>query len=162
MALDPTLQLVSEHRGVAMSFIGYLFWPVFTLSFGVYLIQHCICAFVYKTQNLKRRYNARWALVTGGSSGGNSGTCSAEMPADHSLVPLLRPAPLLHDACPTTALLQYHPCLAAGIGKALAFKLARQGLNVVLVALGDNLLDTTYDEIKAAFPKLEFRKACWH
>ncbi len=46
----------------------------------------------------------------------------------------------------------------AGIGKALAMKLARQGLNVVLVALGDALLDSTFEEIKAAHPKQQFRK----
>jgi hypothetical protein len=39
------------------------------LSFGSYFFLHAICAIFYKTQNLKRRYDARWALVTGSSSG---------------------------------------------------------------------------------------------
>ena len=72
-----------------------------------------------------------------------------------------------------------------GIGKSLAQKLAAQGLNVVLVALDvragqrcrgtacalshtlgsraaaaqEPLLTDTYGELKAAFPKLQFRKA---
>jgi short-subunit dehydrogenase len=62
--------------------------------------------------DLKKRYDAKWALVTG------SGT---------------------------------------GIGKAIAFKLASQGLNVVLVSLDDDFLKTTMKEIKAEYPDLEFR-----
>lgn len=51
------------------------------------------------------------------------------------------------------------PCtFAPGIGKSLAAKLARQGINVVLVALGDQLLDSTFEELKAEYPKQEFRK----
>jgi hypothetical protein len=34
-----------------------------------------------------------------------------------------------------------------------------QGLNVVLVALQDDLLDSTFEELSAAFPDVEFRKA---
>jgi len=45
----------------------------------------------------------------------------------------------------------------SGIGKSLAFKLASQGLNVVLVSIDDDLLKTTMKEIKAAYPDLEFR-----
>eukprot|EP00197_Chlamydomonas_leiostraca_P006432 CAMPEP_0202868676 /NCGR_PEP_ID=MMETSP1391-20130828/11011_1 /ASSEMBLY_ACC=CAM_ASM_000867 /TAXON_ID=1034604 /ORGANISM="Chlamydomonas leiostraca, Strain SAG 11-49" /LENGTH=323 /DNA_ID=CAMNT_0049548873 /DNA_START=10 /DNA_END=981 /DNA_ORIENTATION=+ len=96
-----------------MDIYKWLFWALFFPGFVVYFIQHVVCAFIFKTQNLKRRYNANWALVTGGSS---------------------------------------------GIGKSIAFKLARQGLNVVLVAIGDKLLDDTYDEIQSAFPKQQFRK----
>ncbi|PNH08633.1 3-ketoacyl-CoA reductase [Tetrabaena socialis] len=92
---------------------GYLFALLFVPSFLSYFVHHLICAVFYKTQNLKKRYNADWALVTGGSS---------------------------------------------GIGKSIATRLARQGLNVVLVALGDELLDKTFDELKAAYPKCQFRK----
>ncbi|GAX76766.1 hypothetical protein CEUSTIGMA_g4213.t1 [Chlamydomonas eustigma] len=94
-------------------FFKYAFLFLFFFSFGTYVLHHLFVAFWFKTQNLKKRYNAQWALVTGSSS---------------------------------------------GIGKALAFKLARQGLNVVLVALGDKLLDDTFEEFKAAFPKQQFRK----
>lgn len=50
-------------------------------------------------------------------------------------------------------------CADAGIGKSLATKLALQGLNVVLVALRDGLLDAAFAELKAQFPQLSFRKA---
>ena len=52
-----------------MSLLAWIFLVVLGLSAGTYVVQHCICAFFYKTQNLKRRYNAQWALVTGASSG---------------------------------------------------------------------------------------------
>lgn len=45
----------------------------------------------------------------------------------------------------------------SGIGKAITFKLASQGLNVVIVSLDDDLLKGTLQEIQAAYPKLEFR-----
>jgi hypothetical protein len=41
----------------------------FLLSFGTYFVIEAIIAVWYKTQNLKKRYNAEWALVTGSSSG---------------------------------------------------------------------------------------------
>jgi len=62
--------------------------------------------------NLKERYNAQWALVTGSGS---------------------------------------------GIGRSLAFKLASQGFNVVLVSLDDEHLKKTAQELKQKHPKLEFR-----
>lgn len=62
--------------------------------------------------DLKKKYNAEWALVTG------AGT---------------------------------------GIGRALAFKLAAQGLNVVVVSLDDKHLKETMAKLKELFPKQEFR-----
>lgn len=79
--------------------------------FVLYLIpQIYMC--IRPVPNLKERYGASWALVTGAGS---------------------------------------------GIGKALAFKLASQGLNVVIVSLDDAFLKGTVKEIRAAYPKLEFR-----
>lgn len=65
-----------------------------------------------RVPNLKQRYQANWALVTGAGS---------------------------------------------GIGKSLAFKLAGQGLNVVVVSLDDAFLKETMEELTKAFPKLSFR-----
>eukprot|EP00750_Incisomonas_marina_P020102 INCI3724.2.p1 GENE.INCI3724.2~~INCI3724.2.p1 ORF type:complete len:367 (+),score=55.80 INCI3724.2:64-1164(+) len=66
-------------------------------------------------QNLKQKYDAQWALVTGSSS---------------------------------------------GIGKAIAHKLARQGLNIVLAAPGfDKLHPKSVEEFKTTYPHLEFRRA---
>uniref|UniRef100_A0A7S0YGV5 Uncharacterized protein n=1 Tax=Polytomella parva TaxID=51329 RepID=A0A7S0YGV5_9CHLO len=91
----------------------YLFYFLFFPCFFLYFAQHLLCAFFFKTQNLKKRYNASWALVTGASS---------------------------------------------GIGKSIAIKLAKQKLNVVLVALGDAVFDKTFEELKSQFPDVQFRK----
>jgi short-subunit dehydrogenase len=64
-------------------------------------------------QNLKHKYGAKWAIVTGSSS---------------------------------------------GIGKAIAEKLASQGINVVLAALDDTLLANTFTELQKKFPSVTFRK----
>lgn len=45
----------------------------------------------------------------------------------------------------------------SGIGKALCFKLASQGLNVVVVSLDDECLKQTIKELMVAYPDLEFR-----
>jgi short-subunit dehydrogenase len=62
--------------------------------------------------DLKRRYRAEWACVTGASS---------------------------------------------GIGKELAVALARQGINVILVALDDELLVSATADLSARFPERRFR-----
>ncbi|CAM9254557.1 unnamed protein product [Ectocarpus fasciculatus] len=62
--------------------------------------------------DLKKKYNAKWALVTG------AGT---------------------------------------GIGKSIAETMAIQGLNVVLVSLGDKFLDETTAILREQFPNQEFR-----
>jgi hypothetical protein len=42
---------------------------VAVLSFVLYAIIQLLCGSFFKTQNLKKRYNANWGLVTGSSSG---------------------------------------------------------------------------------------------
>ena len=44
-----------------------------------------------------------------------------------------------------------------GIGKAIARRLASQGLSVVLVALPNADLDATHEELTMDFPQSEFR-----
>jgi len=82
------------------------FWLV------MYLIPQIYMAFLRPVPNLVKRYDAKWALVTGSGS---------------------------------------------GIGKAIAFKLASQGLNVVLVSLDDEHLKNTMKQLKEKFPQQEFR-----
>ncbi|CCW63157.1 unnamed protein product [Phytomonas sp. EM1] len=84
------------------------------LSMLTYLIGVCLQWISLKIpQNLRKKYKAEWAVVTGGSS---------------------------------------------GIGKAISEKLAMQGINVVLVALGDAMLDKTFEELTKRFPSVKFRK----
>ena len=91
---------------------------LYTLAFPTafwlvtYLLPQIYMSSIRPVPNLKTRYNAKWALVTGSGS---------------------------------------------GIGKALAFKLASQGLNVVLVSLGDDHLKNTLKQLKDKYPDLEFR-----
>jgi len=82
------------------------------LSIWTYLVPILLARYYFTDQDLKKKYNASWALVTGGSS---------------------------------------------GIGKSLVQKLAKQKLNVVIVALDDELLRNFYKEIAETYPSLQFR-----
>jgi len=46
---------------------------------------------------------------------------------------------------------------SSGIGRAITEKLAKQGINVVLVALNDKLLENFHATVTAQYPKLQFR-----
>lgn len=82
-----------------------LFWLTTYLIPQIYMVLRPV-------PDLKKRYNATWALVTG------AGT---------------------------------------GIGKSIAFKLAEQGLNVVVVSLDDDFLKETMKQLETSFPKQSFR-----
>lgn len=91
--------------GMCVLAVPTIFWLM------AYLIpQLLVC--VRPIPDLKKKYGAKWALVTGGGS---------------------------------------------GIGKALCFKLASQGLNVVVVSLDDDFLKGTMKELKETHPDLTFR-----
>lgn len=51
-------------------FLGsWLGWAVVFLSFGLYIFFQLLCGSYFKYQNLRERYKAEWALVTGASTG---------------------------------------------------------------------------------------------
>eukprot|EP00899_Mesostigma_viride_P015264 jgi/Mesvir1/23739/Mv18678-RA.1 len=81
------------------------------LSLGSYIVPRFLVSLMPK-QNLKRKYQAEWALVTGASS---------------------------------------------GIGRSISERLAEQGINVVLVALDDDLLASTEAALSAKYANLKFR-----
>lgn len=98
------------------SVVSALFWfaasIVGALSLVTYLAPFVVTNFLLPEQDLKRKYNATWALVTGASS---------------------------------------------GIGLAIVKKLAAQELNCVLVALDDDTFKAAQAELRAAFPRVEFK-----
>lgn len=119
MAIEGTCSASVLAEAVAAATATH-FWKVVALTalafptafwLVMYLIPQLIMA-LRPVPDLKKRYGADWALVTGGGS---------------------------------------------GIGKAIAFKLARQGLNVVIVSLDDDILKATMKQLKETFPELEFR-----
>jgi len=51
-----------------------------------------------------------------------------------------------------------HLALIPGIGKSIAWKLAKQGLNLVIVAKPEPMMDSTCEELETAFPNISVRK----
>jgi short-subunit dehydrogenase len=86
---------------------------VLAIFFLPYVLHHLIVAYLCSPRDLKKAYNAQWALVTGSSS---------------------------------------------GIGKAIAARLAQQGLNVVLAAYPDKLLDACQQELQSKYSRVQIRK----
>jgi short-subunit dehydrogenase len=83
------------------------------ISVLTYIVPFILSNYVFVEQDLKKKYGAEWAVVTGSSS---------------------------------------------GIGRALTTKLAQQGVNVVMVALDDQLLTDVHKKMQQDFPKLKFRR----
>ena len=52
-----------------MSLWIWLSLVIFGPNMIAYLIHQTLLAYFFKARDLKRRYNAKWALVTGSSSG---------------------------------------------------------------------------------------------
>lgn len=89
--------------------IGTLAVWVLAFIFLGYFVPHLIVAWFYKTKNLKKAYNAEWALVTGASSGGCRGGAiqgtRVEPPRRAACPPYLPPARHLPVAAPPLAFL---------------------------------------------------------
>ncbi|GAM23994.1 hypothetical protein SAMD00019534_071690 [Acytostelium subglobosum LB1] len=94
------------------SYITSFFFYIGLITIVSYAIPLILAAYKWGPQDLKKKYNAKWALVSGASS---------------------------------------------GIGRAVATKLAQQGLNVVLVALDDEALKGTHQSLSTQFPNQQFR-----
>jgi short-subunit dehydrogenase len=108
--------IVTILGALAILYLGYKLvgfcFALLALIFIGYLIPQILCVFM-KPQDLRAKYDAKWAVVTGSSS---------------------------------------------GIGKAIAERLAKQGINVVLVALPGELLDGAHKELSKKYGAVQFRK----
>ena len=100
----------------ARPWLGLAGWALLAGTFGLWAglyVLHLALLRLCPPHDLRKRYGANWALVTGASS---------------------------------------------GIGKSLTVRLAEQGLDVVMVAYPDKVLDKSHAELKKRFPKRTFVK----
>ncbi|GAQ83330.1 17 beta-hydroxysteroid dehydrogenase type 3 [Klebsormidium nitens] len=115
MLLTAALLLFLYFSPLLRSGVTWITWQlaaaIGALSILTYALPYLVVS-ILPPQNLKKKYDADWAFVTGSSS---------------------------------------------GIGRALAERLALQGVNIVLVALDDQLLKDTHAALTNQFPQLKFR-----
>jgi hypothetical protein len=64
-----TFNCIFKNCTVIMMIIGTICTYLVLFIFLGYFIPHLLVAWFYKTKNLKKAYDAKWALVTGASSG---------------------------------------------------------------------------------------------
>jgi short-subunit dehydrogenase len=103
-ALDPLLSRV-DGPVLLSALVGAL--ALVGAMGAMTLLLPAVYGCVLRPQDLKKKYGAEWAIVTGGSS---------------------------------------------GIGKAIVERLCAQGINVIILAVPDKLLDETTREVRSRFP----------
>lgn len=81
-----------------MALLCTLAWSVLAVIFLPYLLHHVLLGF-FKGRDLKKRYNAEWALVTGASSG--APLCSSKLPPSAGVQRGAAPARTHHHAALT-------------------------------------------------------------
>jgi len=90
-------------------FLGWMFlFGIISHSLPIFIVRYLLAE-----QNLKNKYKANWAFVSGASS---------------------------------------------GLGFAIADKLAKQGLNLIMCALDDAILTESHSKLQSKYPSLEIRK----
>ena len=103
---------VSTRDPMLAAVVCGIFATISALSLLSYVFYGMLTSWCRRPQNLKTKYGASWAVVTGASS---------------------------------------------GIGLAIAQRLANQGLNIVLVAVPNKLLDEVTASFRKEYPALQFR-----
>lgn len=102
------VQFVSQHWDGFITVLGYLLLA----NIVTFVVPHIWVAWLRGPQNLKKKYQAEWGVVTGGSS---------------------------------------------GIGLSIVRRLAGQGLNVVIIAFPDKLMEEAEQKLPSEYPTVDFR-----